>query len=317
LKYCIGVGNGTDALEISLRALGVGLGDEVIVPTNSFIASALAVVRTGATPIFIDCDEHYLLNVNDLENRFSEKTKVVMPVHLYGQMAQVEQILRAIPKGVFIVEDCAQSQGATRNDKNCGSLGDIAATSFYPGKNLGAYGDAGAVLTNDADLAERVKGIRNYGSKVKYFHPEIGFNSRLDSLQAAVLNLKLEKLKEHNQLRNEIAAMYNLMFKDFEKISIPKTVEGNYHVWHLYVIRVKNRANVIKFLNSKGIETGIHYPSPIHLQGAFQKTSRNEIFLNSENFSNEILSLPIFPGMRNSQIEFVATNVIEAVKAHG
>jgi dTDP-4-amino-4,6-dideoxygalactose transaminase len=317
MRHCIGVGNGTDALEISLRALEVGPGDEVIVPANSFIASALAVIRTGAKPVFIDCDEYYLLNVSDLERKLSKKTKVVMPVHLYGQMAQVEQIVDKIPQGVFLVEDSAQAQGATRNEKNCGSLGDLVATSFYPGKNLGAYGDAGAVLTNNADLAERVKRIRNYGSNVKYFHPEIGFNSRLDSLQAAVLNLKLEKLKEYNQLRNDIADMYNLILKDCEKISVPKTAEGNYHVWHLYVIRIKNRMKIIEFLKSKGIETGIHYPTPIHLQGAFRKSNQTEIFLNSENFANEILSLPIFPGMSNSQIEYVATNVIEAVHTHG
>ena len=308
VPHCIGVGNGTDALELAVRALGIGPGDEVIVPANTFIASALAIQRAGATPVLVDCDpEHHLIDVSAIEARVGERTRAIMPVHLYGQMAPMERVLEvAHRRGLAVIEDAAQSQGASRNGGPAGSVGRVAGTSFYPGKNLGAFGDAGAVLTADDAIAKKVRALRNYGSEVKYHHPETGFNSRLDTLQAVVLNAKLIRLEAWNGMRRDAAARYEALLVDLTDVGRPGTLEGNEHVWHLYVIRVSGRDRVLEKLQAAGIGAGIHYPVPIHLQGAFAHLGhRRGDFPITEKAADEILSLPLFPEITEAQQERV------------
>lgn len=308
-QHCVGVANGTDALELALRAVGVGPGDEVILPTNTFIATALAVARAGATPILVDCDPEYqLIDVASVERRLSARTKAIIPVHLFGQMAPVEAILEiAQQKGIDLIEDAAQSQGATRSGTRSGSVGKVAATSFYPGKNLGAYGDAGAVTTDSAELAAKIRALRNYGSEIKYHHPETGFNSRMDTLQAVVLLAKLSRLARWNEARRAAAARYDELLARVPGVNLPGTLPGNEHVFHLYVIRVPNRDAVLAKLNAAGIGAGIHYPVPVHLQGAFKHLGhRPGDFPVAERAASEILSLPLFPQITAEQQERVA-----------
>jgi dTDP-4-amino-4,6-dideoxygalactose transaminase len=311
IEHCIGVANGTDALELALRAAGVGGGDEVIVPTNSFIASALAVARAGATPVLADCDPvHHLISPEDVTRRLGPRTKAIIPVHLYGQMAPVE--LLGAPPGVLVIEDAAQAHGARRHGRVAGSVGLVAATSFYPGKNLGAYGDGGAVLTSSDTIAARVRALRNYGSEVKYDHSELGFNSRLDTLQAVVLSAKLARLAEWNAARQRAAERYDALFADVAGVTRPATLPGNEHVWHLYVIRVPRRDAVLRALNAAAIGAGVHYPVSIHLQGAFRHLGhRRGDFPAAEAAAAEILSLPIYPEITPSQQE----RVVAAVRA--
>jgi dTDP-4-amino-4,6-dideoxygalactose transaminase len=298
-KHCIGVGNGTDALELALRAVGVGPGDEVIIPTNTFVATPLAAARAGAVPVFVDCDpETYLLDVEEVAAKITPRTRAVMPVDLYGQVAPMERLAPlAEEHGLKIIEDAAQAQGAKRHGRGAGTFGDAAGTSFYPGKNLGAYGDAGAVLTGSDEVAAKVRALRNYGSAVKYHHPETGFNSRLDTLQAVVLNAKLERLAAWNQGRREAATRYDRLLAEaaLPGVTGPRTLDGNEHVWHLYVVRVPRRDDVLKKLNAEGIGAGIHYPVPCHLQGAFKHLGIGPgAFPVSEKAAGEILSLPMF-----------------------
>lgn len=310
----IGVANGTDALELALRAAGVGPGDEVLLPTNSFVATALAVVRAGGTPCLVDCeDDTMLVDVAAMQRAVSRRTKALIPVHLYGQMADMAAIAGlARDGGLVVVEDAAQAHGATRHGTPPGAASAAAAYSFYPGKNLGAYGDGGAVVTNDPQLAERVRALRNYGSSVKYHHPVCGFNSRLDTLQAVVLQAKLVLLEEWNQARREIARRYDEMLHGMADVRRPVTLPGNEHVWHLYVVRVPRRDRVIDRLREAGIETGIHYPVPIHLQGAFASLGhRPGAFPVAERAARDVLSLPMFPHLTASQQE----RVVEALRA--
>jgi len=313
IAHTIGVANGTDALELALRAVGVGRGDEVILPANTFIATALAAERAGAKVVLVDCDPvHQLIDVAQVEKKITAKTKALMPVHLFGQCAPMEALMAlAKAKGLEVVEDAAQSQGAKRNGTPAGGFGRIAGTSFYPGKNLGAYGDAGAVLTNDAALAKKVKALRNYGSEVKYHHPETGFNSRLDTLQAVVLSAKLKRLAGWNEQRRAAAARYEQLLSKVPGVGRPGTLEGNEHVWHLYVIRVPNRDEVLKKLNAAGVGAGIHYPVPVHLQGAFAHLGHKAgDFPVAEKAANEILSLPMFGEITAAQQE----QVVDALK---
>jgi dTDP-4-amino-4,6-dideoxygalactose transaminase len=306
VRHCIGVGNGTDALELACRALEIGHGDEVVVPANSFIASALAVVRAGAMPVLVDSDPvTHLLDTASALDRVGPKTRAIMPVNLFGQLAPCEALAEA---PVPLLEDAAQSQGARRKGLRSGSLGALAGTSFYPGKNLGAYGDAGAVVTDDPQLAERVRRLRQHGSEQKYDHPEQGFNSRLDTLQAVVLRAKLRRLDAWNQDRRVAAGRYDELLAGLPGVVLPQTLEGNEHVWHLYTVRVPERDRVLAALNASGIGAGIHYPRPIHLQGAFQHLghSRGD-FPVAERAADELLSLPIYPGIRPDQQERVAS----------
>lgn len=314
VKHTIGVGNGTDALELAVRALGIGPGDEVIVPANTFIASALAIQRAGATPVLVDCDErHQLIDVSAIEDRITERTRAIMPVHLFGQMADMERVLDiAERRGLAVIEDAAQCQGAKQNGRPAGSLGRVSGTSFYPGKNLGAFGDAGAVLTNDDALATKIRALRNYGSEVKYHHPETGFNSRLDTLQAVVLGAKLKRLDRWNEQRREAAARYDQLLSDLPGVGRPGTLEGNEHVWHLYVIRVSERDRVLEKLHAQKVGAGIHYPVPIHLQGAFAHLGHGSgDFPVTEKAASEILSLPLFPEITAAQQE----RVVAALRA--
>ena len=301
VDHVVGVGNGTDAIELALRALGVGVGDEVIIPVNSFVASAVAVSRCGATPVFVDCiPETWLLDIGEIESKVSDRTRAILPVHLYGQMADMKRVLEVAARhGLYVVEDMAQAHGATQHGRAAGSFGDAAATSFYPGKNLGAMGDAGAVLTNNLPVRDAVLSLRNYGSSIKYSHPEVGFNSRLDSFQAAVLSAKLRRLAEWNEMRNEQANFYLEEMSGLPEVKLPVTVDGNSHVWHLFPVLTNKRDLVAESMASSGVKTGIHYPKPIHLLGAYEDKfqRKNQNFPVAEKAAKMLLSLPIYPGL--------------------
>jgi dTDP-4-amino-4,6-dideoxygalactose transaminase len=316
--HCVGVGNGTDAIEIALRALAVGPGDECIMPANTFIATAEAVSRAGAVPVLVDCadDDTYLIDASAVEAALTPRTRAILPVHLYGQAAPVELLAPIASRaGACIVEDAAQSQGARRDGDRAGSLGHAAATSFYPGKNLGAYGDAGAVLTDSAEAAARMRMIRDHGSQRKYEHEILGFNSRLDAIQAVVLSAKLRRLDKWNEARRTAAARYDEMLAEIPGVTLPRTLGGNEHVWHLYVVRVPNRDRVLAELRAAGAEAGIHYPVPVHLTGAYARLGYVAgTFPVAERASREILSLPLFAEITLEQQERVVSVVRKAVR---
>jgi dTDP-4-amino-4,6-dideoxygalactose transaminase len=310
-SHCVAMANGTDAIEIALRALGVAHGDECIVPANTFIATAEAVSRAGATPVLVDCadDETYLIDVDAVEAAVTSRTRAIIPVHLYGQTAPVERLLPLARRmGIGLVEDAAQAQGARRNGVSAGTLGDAAATSFYPGKNLGAYGDAGAALTSSSDMAARMRMIRDHGSARKYEHEVLGVNSRLDTLQAVVLSAKLRRLAGWNAARRAAAIRYDELLSGCDDVVRPRTMHGNEHVWHLYVVQVPNRDRVLKELHAAGIGAGIHYPVPIHLTTAFAGLGYAEgAFPVTERAAGNLLSLPIFPEITATQQERVVS----------
>jgi dTDP-4-amino-4,6-dideoxygalactose transaminase len=312
-RYCIGVANGTDAIELSLRAAGIGQGDQVMVPANTFIATALAVVRAGADVVMVDCDpDTYLIEPSQVIEAAGAKTRAVIPVHLFGQIAHVEEIVRTLPD-LTVIEDAAQAQGARRDGRPIGSWGVAAATSFYPAKNLGAFGDAGAVVCNDEDLAARLRNLRNWGSSVKYHHPELGFNSRLDTIQAAVLRVKLRHLASWNEKRVEAASRYGEMLVGIA--DPPRVAPGNEHVFHLYVIEVDRRDDVLAKLRASGIEAGVHYPVPVHLQPAFSHLGlKAGAFPNAERAAQRMLSLPMFPGITFNEQEAVVEALKNAMK---
>ncbi|MGH9027319.1 MAG: DegT/DnrJ/EryC1/StrS family aminotransferase [Acidimicrobiia bacterium] len=316
VAHCVGVGNGTDGLELSLRALGIGPGDEVIVPVNSFVASALAVRRAGAVPVFVDADPEYLLiDPDEVKRKLGPGVRAVMPVDLFGQVAPMAELgSLASGAGLDVVEDAAQSHLAAQNKRRAGSFGAVAATSFYPGKNLGAYGDGGAVLTDDDALAVRVRVLRNYGSDDQYDHPETGFNSRLDTVHAVVLRAKLRRLERWNEQRRIAARRYEALLADLEEVRLPTTRPGNLHVWHLYVVRVPRRDAALRALREQGIHAGIHYPVPIHLHGAFADLGYGRgDFPVAEAAAMEILSLPIYPGIESAQQERIAEALGQAL----
>ena len=318
VRRCVGVGNGTDAIELAVRAAGIGPGAEVIVPANTFIATALGVHRAGAIPVLVDCDPvFHLIDPADVARKITPRTKAVFPVHLYGQVAPMEAIADLVrDSGIVMLEDAAQAQGAKRNGVGAGGFGLASATSFYPGKNLGGYGDAGAVLTNDDGIAKKIVALRNYGSDVKYHHPETGFNSRLDTLQAVVLLAKLKHLARWNQQRRVAARRYDELLATVPAVTRPATLAGNEHVWHLYVVRVPKRDEVCKKLNAAGIGVGIHYPVPIHLQGAFTHLGgKRGDFPIAEKAADEILSLPLFAEITETQQLQVVDALKEAVGA--
>ena len=316
VPHCVGTGNGTDALEMALRAVGVGAGHEVVLPANTFVATAEAVVRAGARPVLVDVDDDALLmRVDQAAQRIGPDTRAVVPVHLFGQAAEVERLEPATREGrVAIVEDAAQAQGARRFGAPVGGLGTIAGTSFYPGKNLGAYGDAGAVLTGDEGLATAVRMMRDHGSAAKYEHSVLGFNSRLDTLQAVVLRAKLRRLAEWNRRRREAAERYTALLSDAAAVRTPVTLPGNEHVWHLYVVRVPDRDRVLERLHRAGIFAGIHYPVPVHLQPAFSWLGYGPgDFPVAEAAAGRVLSLPIHPQITPAQQERVVEVLLTAV----
>lgn len=309
-KYCIGVSNGLDALFLSLKALGIKEGDEVLVPSNTYIATALAVSYTGATPVFVEPNiDTYNINPANIEAAITAKTKAIMPVHLYGQCCEMEAIMQIAEKhNLFVVEDNAQAHEAAYNGKITGSWGHANGVSFYPGKNLGALGDAGAVTTNDEALADKLFSLRNYGSQKKYYNEVIGYNMRLDELQAAILSAKLSYLSSWTKLRIEAANLYNQLLADVAEIILPKTAKGATHVYHLYVIRTTQRDQLQQYLNEHGIGTLIHYPIPPHLQEAYQHLGyKKSDFPLAEEIADTCLSLPMYPGITNEEVEQVCS----------
>jgi dTDP-4-amino-4,6-dideoxygalactose transaminase len=316
VMHCIGVANGTDALELGLRAVGIKPGDHVILPANSFAASALAVVRAGARPVFADINpDSFLIDVQDARKRLTPDCKAIMPVHLYGQLAEMEEIVDiARSAGLIVLEDAAQAQGASRNGVGIGGWSVAAGTSFYPAKNLGAYGDAGAVLTNSDEVARAIRSLRNYGSETKYHHARVGFNSRLDSLQAVVLNAKLKRLPEWNAARKAAAARYMALLGSATDVHLPRVLDGNDHVWHLFVVRVHNRDVVLQRLSKAGVGASVHYPVPLHLQPAFADLGYAlGDFPGAERAAREVLSLPLYPEITEVQQQYVVETLLEAI----
>lgn len=307
-SFCIGCGNGLDALVLILKAYGIGAGDEVILPSNTFIATALAVIYTGAVPVFSEPDlSDYTMDVHKIEEKITEKTKAVIAVHLYGQPADMDAILAVSKKyGLKLIEDAAQAHGAFYKGRKTGSLADAAGFSFYPGKNLGALGDGGAVVTNDQKLAEKVRALGNYGSDYKYHHIYQGMNSRLDELQAAFLRIKLSKLDRWNERRREIAEMYVNMINN-PLVILPYVRKDCESVYHIFAVRCKERALLERYLNEKGVGTNKHYPIPMHLQKAFSELGfQRGDFPIAEEISDTELSIPLYYGMSQKQVEYVA-----------
>lgn len=305
--YCVGVGNGLDALVMALKGLGVGTGDEVIVPSNTYIATALAVTYVGATPVFVEPDiRTFNINPALIETAITDKTKAIMPVHLYGQSCDMDLIMEIARKyNLFVVEDCAQAHGATYKGKKIGTFGDAAGFSFYPGKNLGALGDAGATITNNKELADKIRAYGNYGSDYKYHHIYKGNNSRLDEMQAAFLAAKLPHLERMNVERRRIAQMYLDGIKNLEVV-LPFVPDYAVPVWHIFGIRCKRRAELEKFLNEKGIGTNKHYPIPMHLQDCYKDLGfKQGDFPIAEEISATELSIPMYYGMTDEQIQYV------------
>lgn len=313
VKYCVGVGNGLDALMLSLKALGIGTGDEVIVPSNTYIATALAVTYVGAVPVLVEPDiQTYNIDPNRIEEKLTDKTRAIVPVHLYGQPCEMDEISAIAEKHhLLIVEDCAQAHGATYKGKKVGSFGDTAGFSFYPGKNLGALGDGGAIVTNNKELADKIRAFGNYGSDYKYHHIYKGNNSRLDELQAAFLSAKLPHLDRMNRERQRIAKQYLEGIKNPE-IILPYVVEDSEVVWHIFAIRCKNRDALEIYLKSRGIAINKHYPIPIHLQECYKNMGfRKGDFPIAEEISETELSLPMFYGMTDEQIQYVIDTINE------
>lgn len=310
-KACVGVGNGTDALYLTLRALGVGPGDEVLTVAHTFIATSEAISMTGAQPVFVDIKEDtMLMDPTLLEKAITPRTKVIVPVHLYGQPCDLDAIMEVADRhGLKVVEDAAQAHGARWRDRRVGSIGDAACFSFYPGKNLGAFGDAGAVVSQDEDLIERVRMLANHGRLEKYTHKMEGVNSRLDGLQAAILRVKLRHLDEWNQSRRRHADFYFEAFSH-SGLQLPVVHENALPVWHLFVVRVSDRESLQQKLKDEGIATGIHYPVPLHLQPALQHL---EIPLGmlpvTEKVSGEVVSLPMYPELTEAQLETVVNAI--------
>jgi dTDP-4-amino-4,6-dideoxygalactose transaminase len=316
-KYAIGVGNGTDALWLALLALGIGEGDEVITVPNTFIATAEAITFCKARPVFVDVDETtFTMDPAELKKSLTPKTKAIIPVHLFGQPADMDPILEfARVHGLFVIEDAAQAHGAEYKGRRAGTMTDAGCFSFYPGKNLGAFGEAGAVVTNDAELYKKIQNLRDHGQTRKYYHTLMGWNCRMDGIQAAILSIKLRRLEEGNSLRREHALQYNQAFAGLDAVATPFEADYARHVYHVYAIRVKERDDVWRSLQEKGIGCAVHYPMPIHLQEACGNLGYTAgAFPVAENLAEEFLSLPMFPELTDAQIEYVVHSVSEIVR---
>ncbi|HEX6566726.1 MAG TPA: DegT/DnrJ/EryC1/StrS family aminotransferase [Chthoniobacterales bacterium] len=314
--YAIGVGSGTEALWLSLLASGVGAGDEVITVPSTFMATAEAITYCGARPVFVDVDERtYTMDPNALKDALTSRTKAIMPVHLFGQAADMDPILEfGRNHGLPVVEDACQAHGATYKGKRVGTFGDTACFSFYPGKNLGAFGEAGAIVTNNPELNEKISVLRDHGQERKYFHSVVGWNCRMDGIQAAILRIKLRQLEAANQRRRNHAAAYDAGLRALEGVITPMEASYARHVYHIYAIRVSNRDETIKCLADQGISTGIHYPVPVHLQEAYRSLGYERgQFPVAEHCATEFLSLPMYPELTRSQVEQVIEGVKEAV----
>lgn len=309
-KYCVGLGNGLDALWIAFRVLGIGKGDEVIVQGNTYIASVMGITINGATPVFVEPNIYNNIDVDKIEEKITDRTKAILVVHLYGQCSEMSKIMAIAKKhGLRVVEDCAQSHGASENGKQCGTFGDIGCFSFYPSKNLGAFGDGGAIITNDADLAKRVRIFRNYGSEKRYYNMVVGTNSRLDEIQAGFLRVKLSHLEEITKERCNICNRYLNELKN-RSIELPQICKGVTTVWHQFVVKVKNRQALINYLNEREIGTIIHYPIPPHLAEAYEYLHIPKGSLPiTEKYADEVLSLPLYNGMTNEEQDYIIETI--------
>ncbi len=315
-SYAIGLGSGTEALWLTLMALGVGPGDDVITVPNTFMATAEAITYCGARPVFVDVDERtYTLDPDSLQQAVTARTKAIIPVHLFGQPADMDSILKfARHRGLFVIEDACQAHGAEYQGRRAGTLGDAGCFSFYPGKNLGAFGEAGAVVTDNAELQEKIRILRDHGQVRKYHHTMIGWNCRMDGIQAAALQVKLRYLEKGNQLRRSHAARYDQALGGMEEIVTPAHAADVRHVYHVYAIRVQERDEIMRLLGEKGIGCGVHYPIPVHLQEAYRSLgyARGD-FPIAERCAAEFISLPMFPELTSAQLEVVVQGVKEAV----
>jgi len=307
--YAIGVGSGTDALWFALRAVGITQGDEVITVPNTFIATAEAISLCGAIPVFVDIDEHtYMMDPALIEAAITPRTKAIIPVHLFGQIADMDPIMEiARGHGLFVIEDACQAHGAEYKGRKAGSIGDAGCFSFYPGKNLGAYGEAGAVVTANITFAEKVRMLRDHGQAKKYYHELIGWNARMDGLQGAILSVKLKHLRKWNEMRRKHAQLYHALLGGIKGVVIPHEAKHSKHIYHIYAIRVRDRDNIIASLAKEEIYCGIHYPVPIHLQEAYRFLGLQEGSSPvAERCAGEFVSLPMFPELTKEQIEHVA-----------
>jgi dTDP-4-amino-4,6-dideoxygalactose transaminase len=311
VKHAVGVASGTDALFLCLKAIGIGDGDEIITVSNTFAATALAICYTGARPVFVDIkDDGCLMDPEKIEAAVTDRTKAIIPVHLYGQCADMDMIMSVAKRyKLFVLEDSCQAHGALYRGRKSGSLGDAAAFSFYPTKNIGAYGDAGMITTNDSGLFEKLRLYRNYGQTDRYSYTLKGYNSRLDEIQASILRIKLKHISDWNRRRQKIAGIYDSELKEINKLS-SGLAQGSTHVYHLYVIAVDGRDSLQSYLKKNGIETLIHYPVPLHEQQIFNNITLPATLPNTEKQCREILSLPLYPGMAEENVE----KVCEAVK---
>jgi dTDP-4-amino-4,6-dideoxygalactose transaminase len=314
VKYCIGVGNGLEALQIGLMALGIGKGDEVITTSLSAVATSLAIKAVGAKPVFVDIDEYYHLDADQIEKYINKKTKAILLVHLYGQSVDLDKILKIAKKyKLFVVEDCAQAHGTEYKNKKVGTFGDVGCFSFYPTKNLGAFGDGGCIVTNNKKIADLAKMIRNYGQKNRYEHIVYGINSRLDELQAAFLLEKLKDLDIDNSKRQNKARIYFDLLKDVKQIRLPLIRPNSNHVFHLFVIEAEEREKLQKFLQERNVETLIHYPIPIHKQKCFKEYNNMRLPIIEEK-TKKILSLPLYPEIRDEEIIYVCKSILKFYK---
>jgi len=318
VDHCVSLNSGTSALHLALRCLDVGPGDEVVTVSMTFIATAWAISYVGATPVFVDIDPRtYNIDVNQIENHISPQTKAIIPVHLYGQPADISPVLElAKLYGLKVIEDAAQAHGALYHGRRAGSMGDAACFSFYPGKNLGACGDGGAVVTSDPDLAQSLRRLREHGGLRKYEHDVVGYNSRLDSLQAAALHIKLGFLDQRNEMRRRHAESYRELLSDITGIVTPFVLSGVTSVYHLYVIRVEtgSRTDLQDYLKDHGVQTLIHYPIPIHRTRAFAEFRKHDCPI-AEEYAERILSLPMYPELETSQLEYIAGLLSDFIKA--
>lgn len=311
-QYAIGVGSGTEALWLPLLALGIGRGDEVITVPNTFIATTEAISFCGATPVFVDIDDKtYNMNPDLLEAAITPKTRAIIPVHIFGQTADMDPIMEIAGKhNLFVIEDACQAHGGEYKGKRAGSIGDAAAFSFYPGKNLGAYGEGGAITTNNLELANKMRMFRDHGQAKKYYHGMIGWNARMDGIQGAILSVKLKRLESWNEARRKNADLYNELLSNADGIITPVEADYARHVYHIYAIRVQNRDELISKLAEKNISSGIHYPVPIHLQEAYSFLGQGKgSFPIAEKCAEEFVSLPMFPELTREQIECIADNI--------
>lgn len=312
-KHAAGVANGMEALQIALLALDIGPGDEVITTSHTAAATALSIISVGAKPVFVDIDEYFHIDASKIEAAITSKTKAIIPVHLYGQSVDLGKILDICKKhNIHLIEDCAQAHGATFEKKKVGSFGVINCFSFYPTKNLGAFGDGGAITTNDDVLYEKILQLRNYGQKNRYEHESYGLNSRLDEIQAAILSVQLEYLDKNNKSRRKIADIYHHRLKNIKEIKLPETRKGCHPVFHLYVIETEKRDALMEYLKSKGIASLIHYPIPVHKQACFKEHTSSLPVL--ENKVKNILSLPIHPFLSKKEVKYICDCIQEFYK---